>query len=211
MKLAKRLALASALLVLSGGAAHAQFLQGDEKAPEEAWHKADGNFGAMLIVTDRYTDLAKGWGEPAKDGEKASVTLTDTTERGDAVTAAITFSGCAAGIIGRCLCDADFLVLRPDGSTYATHRRVPVWRDKPPVEGSAQLADGRLKLRLEGNDPLGTWTIRAIVRDRIANSEVRLEWPIQVKAESLAPGQRGDWPMPASTPAPLETGSIAGI
>lgn len=213
MRLARRLGLASAaaLLALSGVAAHAQARDDDERAREETWHKASGKFGAMLIVTDRYADLAKGWNEPAEDGEKPSVTLTESTARGDAVTAAITFSGCTPGIIGRCLADADFIVLKPDGSTYATHRKVPVSRAKPPAEGKAGLAEGRVRLRVEGNDPLGTWTIRAIVRDRIANTQVTLEWPILVKAESWSPGQRGDWPIPTSTPALAASPALPGI
>ena len=164
-------------------------------ASEDTWHRSDGNFGAMLIVTDQYASFVRTWAQPPKEGEGPAITLADSAVRGDEVAAVLTFSQCTPGITGKCRCDADFTVVRPDGSTYATHKKIEVWSSAPPPEEAAQLSIGRLKFRIEPDDPLGTYQIRAVVRDLVAKREVALEWPLTVKEETWSPGQKQDWPM----------------
>ncbi|MFN2424888.1 MAG: hypothetical protein ABR587_00425 [Candidatus Binatia bacterium] len=187
-----------AVVAMTAGVSEAQWTKNDgEAVAKETWHQTDGDFGAMLIVTDRYKDFVQTWSHPTKDGSGPAITMADAAARGDEVAAVLTFARCSPGIVGKCQCDADFIVLRPDGSTYSTHRKVPVWNSAPPADENAQLALGRLRFRVEADDPLGTYQIRAVVRDLVAKRQVTLEWAITVKPESWAPGQAMDLLLPA--------------
>jgi hypothetical protein len=160
-------------------AAHAQQTDG-ATAPREPWQRSDGEFGALLIVTDEIESFLEAWSKPPAAGYAPSIKPAERARRGGVVTAVVLFSGCAAAEDGNCRCDADLTVLLPDGSVYGEHRGVPVWDSAPPPGHNLQLSNGRLKFRIEDHDPLGTYRIQALVRDLVAKRSVLLEWKIEV-------------------------------
>ena len=171
---------ATALLVFASAIAHAQWRQNGVEIPDEPWHRSDGQFGAMLVVIDNVDEFFEQWSRPTAPGYAPTIKPTHATARGGTVDAVITFSGCTAGDDGNCRCEVDFTVFRPDGSTYAAQTGVPVWRSVPPPDRNVQVSDGRLRMRVEADDPIGTYRIAALVRDLVAKRQVSLEWRIAV-------------------------------
>jgi hypothetical protein len=131
-----------------------------------------GDFGATLVVTDRLEG-------PALHAAKSAL-------RGQVVWAVILFSHCKAGAHGRCNAVADFTVLRPDGSVYASNEGTEVWRAMPPRRKTPQLSTARLGLHIRPTDPLGRYRIRAVVKDLEAKRTVTLESALVV-GENKAP------------------------
>jgi hypothetical protein len=123
--------------------------------------RSDGDFGASLVVTDRLNGSTL-------HAAKAAV-------RGEVVWGVILFSRCAADAHGRCRAVADFTVLRPDGSVYASHEGAEVWSAMPPRRKTPQLSSARLGLHIRPTDPLGRYRIRAVVKDLEAKRSVTLE------------------------------------
>ena len=120
-----------------------------------------GDFGATLVVKDRL------------DGP--TLHATKTALRGQVVWGVILFSHCKADAHGRCNAVADFTVLRPDGSVYASNEGAEVWRAMPPRHAAPQLSTARLGLHIRPTDPLGRYRIRAVVKDLEAKRTVTLE------------------------------------
>ncbi len=160
------------LLALIVTAAHAQ--------SSETWQRSDGEFSALLIVTDEIETFLEAWSKPAAPGYSPPVKPAEKTARGEVVTAVVLFSGCSPAEDGNCSCDADFTVLRPDGSVYGEQRGVSVWDFPPPPGRNLQLSNGRLEFRIGAHDPAGSYRIQALVRDLVATRQVILEWKLEV-------------------------------
>ena len=129
-----------------------------------------GDFTARLVVTDRLD-------QPTLPAAKSAA-------RGEVVWGVILFSHCAADAHGRCRAVADFTVLRPDGSVYATQEGAEVWSAMPPRRKGEQLSTARLGLHIRPDDPLGRYRIRAVVKDLEAKKSVTLERALVVTASS---------------------------
>lgn len=135
----------------------------------------------MLLVTDDYAALQRDWRElPA--AVAPAVSTVREVHAGDTVTIFTIFTGCAAG--GRSVCDAtiDYEITRPDGRPYGDPNRGPLWTAPPPPGTNMQLGQSRVALFIELGDPLGTYTIRATVHDRVSGKTIRLEQKLEVKA-----------------------------
>lgn len=168
------------LLLLSACVAQAGWREGGAELRDDTWRRSDGAFDAMLVITDQIESFLEAWSKPSTPGYAPAIRTTRLTARGGIVTAVVLFSGCAPGEDGNCRCKADLKVLRPDGSTYAAHRGVPVWDWAPPPPGHLQLSNGRLRMRVEEGDPIGSYSIKALVSDLVAKRQVSLEWKIEV-------------------------------
>jgi hypothetical protein len=171
-----------ALPGLLAGSAAAQWRRGGAQVADEPWRRSDGDFGAMLVVTDRLDRFLGEWAKPDAPGHPPTVKRVSSAKRGDVVWGLILFSHCAPDRSRRCRAEADFTVLRPDGSTYATHDGAEVWRAAPPPRSNLQLATARLGFHVEKDDPLGTYRIRAVVKDLEAKRSVTLEQTLEVRA-----------------------------
>jgi hypothetical protein len=158
-----------------------QWKEGGTNVPDEPWRRSSGKFGAMLVVTDRADEFLEAWSKPAAPGYVPSIKPSRTAKRQDVVDAILLFSQCEPDDQGSCNCEADFTVLKPDGSIYATHPHAKVWKSQPPPGTNLQVADARLRFRIEDTDQLGTYRIQAVVRDLVAKSQVSLEWQIAVE------------------------------
>jgi hypothetical protein len=82
---------------------------------------------------------------------------------------------------GNCDSEVDFKLLKPDGSIYAEHSGVELWKRKPsPPRGNLQLSVANLGFKVELQDPPGKYTLRAVVHDRNAKLDLSLEQEIEV-------------------------------
>ena len=167
-----------ALLALLGAPAAAQ-----EQADDFSWHlngrpvegdrseaTRDG-FGAMMMITPDVEQFWAAWAGPSPP----QLVTTDRAVRNRPVHAMLIFTGCRAGADGNCDVDAAFTILAPDGSRYGEVLRGKVWEGPPPPGRNLQLSVGSVALRVEPHDPLGTYTIRAELTDRVAGTSVSVE------------------------------------
>lgn len=68
--------------------------------------------------------------------------------------------------------EADYKILRPDGSLYAEYENTEVWRNRPPIpEGKVGLAVDRVGLIVDPEDPVGEYEIHCTVKDVVAKTE----------------------------------------
>jgi len=173
---------AAILLSVAVGPAAAQW-QTDEKAtPDEPWRKHQGDFGAMLVFTSEPDQFLEAWSRPPTDDYRPEMVLTGSTRRGETVAAFVLFAGCRPDSKGKCSSSVDFVLRKPDGSVYAEHVGAELWIDKPaPPPRRLQLGVANLMLRVETDDPLGVYRLKAEVRDHLANVELRLEQTLTVE------------------------------
>jgi hypothetical protein len=178
-------ALLASVLLLSAATAHGQWRQNGDVVPDQAWRKSDGEFGALLLLTDKPDTFLEQWSRPAAPGYAPNIKTVTEARRGDVVAAMILFTRCAPATSGRCASIADFRVIRPDGSIYAEHPGAVLWREAPPGKTALQLGEAHLAFGIEQDDPIGVYKIHATVRDLIGKRSVALVQELTV-APSLA-------------------------
>jgi hypothetical protein len=173
--------------LLSASAAAAQWNERGKPVPDDAGRKSDGEFGAMLVVTDKLDQFLREWDKPDDPSHPPYISRAKQAKRGDVVWAVVVFTNCAAGSDRLCRADVDFDIVRPDGSSYASHKAAELWHGPPPPRHILQLSAARLGFQVELNDPLGTYTIRATALDRVANRKVTLEQKLDVRERVTQP------------------------
>lgn len=174
-----RIVILVASLVLAGPAT-GQWSENGRPAAETSWRKADGDLGAMLMITDDLQSFLDQWSKPAAPGYRPNISTTDEASRGDTVAAVVLFTSCARSESGSCLAVVDFRVVRPDGTVYAEHAGAPLWDEAPPPTGHLQLGISQLAFEIEPDDPFGEYRIETRVRDLVALRTVTLVRSIAV-------------------------------
>lgn len=146
------------------------------RAPNDPSRAARDGFGAMMLTTSDLEGFERAWTSPTPP----NLPVTGEARRGQPVHGMIIFFGCAAGADGSCNVTADFVFLRPDGSTYGEILQQEIWRAQPAQSPNLQLGVSAAGLIVEPADPMGTWTIRAIVTDNVRRVTLRIERQIRV-------------------------------
>jgi hypothetical protein len=149
---------------------------------DEPWRRSDGDFGAMLFLTDQPKEFNEAWDRPAAPGYTPHMHTVSEAKRGDVVAAIVLFKRCSADPLGNCRSQVQYRVLRPDGSLYGEHTAT-LWNAPPGPLENLQRGNDQLMLRIEPNDPLGTYRIEAVVRDHIARREVSLLRELVVRGD----------------------------
>lgn len=151
---------------------------------EKPWAKADGDFGTLLILTDKPDQLSADWEKPT-DGVRIHETQTAT--RGGTIATVVVFTGCAPDADGNCQATVQYTVYGPDGKPYGEPIEAELWVDKPPpAKGHIQLAVGGMFIGIEPQDPLGVYRVKAKVVDKVAKKTLVLEREFQaVETPSL--------------------------
>ena len=71
---------------------------------------------------------------------------------------------------------ADITVRKPDGTIYFQAKDAPCWSAKYPYSPeSTQVADAKVKLRIEPKDPAGQYSVEATIRDKIKKIDLSLK------------------------------------
>lgn len=172
----------SLLALLIPALAAAQWHENGRVIGDEPWRRADGEFGAMLLVTDRPGEFIEEWKRPAAPGYQPTIHTVSEASRGDVVAAMILFARCSGDALGNCRSTADFQVIRPDGTLYAEHKGVAVWEGPAPRAAALQLSLAHLAFEIEPEDPVGRYEIRAVVRDGVSRRSVTLLQRLEVQA-----------------------------
>ncbi|MGH9749069.1 MAG: hypothetical protein ACRD6R_03995 [Candidatus Polarisedimenticolia bacterium] len=151
--------------------------------PDTTWRKSAGRFGAMILLTDNPEEFLEQWNRPAAPGYKPQLRTTTATRRGGNVAAIIMFRGCKPDANGNCDAEVDFRLLRPDKTLYGEQKQAELWKGKPAPPGDyLQVGLGIFGIRVEPDDPFGTYTFEATVRDRLAKMQVVLTTELRVEA-----------------------------
>ena len=134
--------------------------------------KEKNRFWAALLLSDQPEDVLRSWANP---GSAVPVHTTDTITRGVPIVAFVFFSGCQPDERGLCNASADFTILKPDGSVYASFSNRELWKGKPaPPEGTFRLSAEYVGAVIEPQDPLGRYEFRVSVHDLNAGTTIEL-------------------------------------
>src|SRR5436309_3142343 len=110
--------------------------EGSNPLPDTSSRKSKGDFGAMMIITDRYNEFLQEWARPETPQIHPSP---GTVHRSDTVVAVIVFTGCKA-VATKCNSTVDLRVFKPDGSLYGEHVGQVLWDGSPPTAHRLQLS-----------------------------------------------------------------------
>ena len=160
--------------------AEAQWRTNGELVEDTDAQKSVGDFGVMLMLTDDPDGLFEAWSRPPSPDYGPNISEVSTANRGDVILAFILFSGCAENSEGNCDSEVGYTAYFPDGTIYGQHSG-PLWAGYPgPGKGALQLSEGNLGLRIEDDDPFGTYKITAKIVDKIAGVEIELSTEVTV-------------------------------
>lgn len=152
----------------------AQWNKNGEPMPDEPWRRSLGTFGAMLLLTTSDEEFFKQWDQPARPGYAPNLKPAPRAVRGEKVSALVFFVGCSPDGAGKCALEADFKVVRPDGTIHGDPPPNPLWQATAPPPRAVQVSRNRLALRFDEADPLGTYQVLVQVRDEVGGVEIEL-------------------------------------
>lgn len=134
--------------------------------------RSAGLFGAQLVLTTQENDVRKNWistrGTP-------SIPATNVVNKGQHLRALIVFHGCKANKFGYCNVTAEYSVESPDG-TVVPIGTGPVWKGVPSKMGYLQMSQVAADIPFVSKSLPGTYVVRAMVRDTVANAEIPLTY-----------------------------------
>jgi hypothetical protein len=145
--------------------------------PDELNRKADGKFGAWLVLIDDEEKFFREW-----ETTQATVQIETASriERNKFITAIVVFSGCSSNPEGGCDVSGSFEITQPDDSNYAFIPPQRAWpKNTPLAEGNLLMSQLYLRIRIEPGEPLGIYTVRAILEDLMTGKELILEAPFE--------------------------------
>lgn len=161
------------VLVLVSTAAWSQWKNGGSVVTNEPWVKSSGTFGAMLAFTDKPDQLFAAWEKP---GATVRISETSKAVRGIPIVAVIFFTGCKPNAQGNCELFARFTITSPDGKAWGHAANAELWDGKPPPRTDAlQLSHGNLGIAIDPGDPLGVYTVKAEIVDKVAKKKMVLQ------------------------------------
>ena len=102
--------------------------------------------------------------------------------RGQAFQVCVFMTGHAAGPNGRVDSTYDIEITRPDGTTYLQKHEVELRRGEKIGAGSVLRANTLLGLAFSPTDPLGRYTVRIEVHDRIGGRSAQTKEPLTLTA-----------------------------
>jgi hypothetical protein len=138
-----------------------------------------GEFEVHVVITDRGDEIFDAWDNPT--GKPFTVDSIKTAPRGTFLSALVMFKNCRADKAGNCDAVVDIVAYDPSGKVYGFMPEVELWIGKPaPGPGFSQLSRSYMGIAIESKDPIGTYRITAVARDRNAKKEARSEVRFQV-------------------------------
>ncbi len=150
-------------------------------APAPVANPSDGKaepLQAKMFIVDDADAFWKAWAGPTPP----HITTTATVTRDRPVIAIVIFTGCARGASGNCDLSVRYDILAPDGSNYDDPVVGKAWDKPPPAESYAEASLANFGFRLEPQDALGDYTIRAQLTDEITKAKVVLATQVTASA-----------------------------
>ena len=166
------------LVLLMPSVAGSQWWRNGKRIPDETWRRSQDDLGVMLLLTTETDAFVREW-YSTPESHVPNIRTTDRAVRGDVVSAFVLFSGCKPSPSGTCDGTVDFTVLKPDGSLYGEAKNYPLCTRKASVK-TVQMSPEHLDIQIEPRDPLGLYTVKARVRDKLAGITLEVERRLEV-------------------------------
>lgn len=159
--------------------AQAQWLNDGMPVTDSPYAKTKGDFGAMLVFTDKPNELFEAWNKDTP-GVTASFNV-EEIKQNDSLTALIIFSNCTPDEKGMANVSAKFTVLYPNGNVLSETRELEVWVNRPaPSKRMLELSVDFLQIQIGEKYPSGFYTVRALVHDKNSDTKIDLERKFKV-------------------------------
>ena len=172
-----------------------------EYDPATGFPDHNGRFSAMIIIIPQ----AQLTGFDSADGASRQISRVNRAEPGAQLAIKLVFTGLSADSNGNGEVTYDLKVLAPDGQVYAASDYKHLAALRGPISDGRRVYDNRTKvvlMRFEPQDMPGIYTVRAVARDEVTESEV----PLVTTIELVSPGAAADVaPAAAPLPAPAKT------
>jgi hypothetical protein len=157
----------------------AQWLQNGIPVDDSPYAKTVGEFGAMLIFTDKPDELFEAWNKNT-EGVKADFDV-EEVKMNDYLTAAIIFSNCTPDEKGMANVTVKFTVLNPNQEVIKETGESEVWVNRPiPRKRALQLSVDFLQIQAGEKYPNGFYTVKALVHDKNSDTKINLERKFKV-------------------------------
>jgi hypothetical protein len=180
-RLARRMALGLAVVIVLDGTAFAQWYVEGKPAADLDFAKSDGAFRVSLFLTNDPKAFFEAWKRPK---DPVPISGSNRADLGTPIEAIVIFSNCQAGPDGLCDATVDFAVFRPDGSVYGKFEDAELWQKKPPPEKDRiQFGVQTMGVKIEPGDPAGKYRVETTVRDKVRGSTLQLTQPFWVGAK----------------------------
>lgn len=174
-------------LVLST-AAFAAFAQSGWRQPDgtplpetPSSRTVDGFSASLLLTPDR--DWEAKWNTPHDVVPHFS--SADTVALGGELNILMVFGNPARDAGGRVDIRCDLQMVRPDGSLGFDAKDIACFQATLPADATGVfMTTSNLKFVAEAGDPLGTYTVRAVLHDRVRGASV----PLEATFAHVAPG-----------------------
>lgn len=182
------------------------FSRGEEglhELPDQSVYVKEGLFLKVALLDDPQAFLAE-WNHPLRAQAPALKTRT-VFHRGDIVFPVVMYSTNGLTPEGKANISYSLLFRRPDGSIYENPQNLTVVNGVP-AKGVGLCKD-KAGLKIEENDPLGEYRLKATITDKVKDVQVEMLFTFAVvdpSANSAAPEfspEKADVPE-AKTPKP---------
>lgn len=149
----------------------------DKDAPADPSRASKDGFGVLMLLTAKYQAFLDAWNGPTPP----HLSITEVVTREQPVNAMLLFSGCRPAPDGNCNVMAKITVLAPNGSRYGDILEAQAWGGPPTPQYVMQLAKISLGFKLEPEDSLGIYTLKATVTDEVAGTTLQVEKAVAAK------------------------------
>jgi hypothetical protein len=133
---------------------------------------ASREFTASLFLVD---DIDQFFAAVQAPEDPVRIPVVSVASRGQNVAAFVAVSGCSANAAAVCDVRVDFEIRDPQGALVGKEEAAPLWREPPrPVPGKVLFGEVSVTVRLGSDAALGTWEVRAVIREEVAKESVDL-------------------------------------
>lgn len=142
--------------------------------------KSRNGFGAELFLTED-VQFFEDWSKP----ETPNLTPLKKARRNVPIYTVILFVNPGTDASGAANVTCDIVVHKPDGTIYGELKDVPGRKGEYLVpKHHLQLSEGRMGIRIEPQDPNGTYTVEVTVHDNIKKIDLPLKVTFDVVNEA---------------------------
>jgi hypothetical protein len=154
--------------------------QGNIVEKTKSMNSKDG-FGANLVSVNE-KNFFKVWNTPS---QTVNIDIIDTIHRNDELIFPIMFGGCQTNKENKCNIVGDFVIIAPDGSTYANVKKMLIFNHTPSPNHGLNVSNEYVKVIIEKTDLLGGYKVNAHILDVFGNVALDLETSFTVVDDNI--------------------------
>lgn len=174
-----KIGVLSIMLLFYHSISLASFIGPDQKPlPETEFRKCTPDFCVELVLTSDSELALRNWNTPSKG---VYFPTKKDIKKGQMISAFIIFKACTTTERGYCRLSQQLTIYQPDGKVYSKIPESEIWYNKKSPEGeSIGLSVDYVKLIVEPNEQVGTYTFNVTVKDYVSDTTAYLSKSINV-------------------------------